>query len=184
MRPMIHGCLKLAALAAVLALAALQAPATAEEQKPDWKRCALDFVQNASDLSNLRLEVPAERLGPNAKLMATIIEKEGLGLAILQVHAALGKCAEPLLKGGRPSDPGELAAGECVGSLMLRLGLLGRIRNGDTLAVVELESPKEALDVLRHLHKVASEASFAKAAWQSLEGGLQCIQAARQSAGD
>lgn len=54
------------------------------------------------EIGNLRLDVPPEKLDPNAPLMASIITKEGGAEAGLQVHVAYATFTEPLVVKGIP----------------------------------------------------------------------------------
>ncbi|MGE0210924.1 MAG: hypothetical protein AB7S41_04445 [Parvibaculaceae bacterium] len=155
------------------------APAAAQE-KPSWRGCAVDFLRNVSDLANLRLDVPPEKLGVNAKLMADILAKEGLASAAMQVHGAYAKCTAALAKESAPRDPQEQAASQCAAGIVGRASILARIRNGETREVVELELPKEVTEVVRALYKAASEESFTKAVWASLDAGVDCVEKARK----
>lgn len=150
------------------------------EEKVSWRGCAMDFVRNFSDLGNLRLDVPPEKLGANAKLLAGIIEKQGLAVAAMQVHGAYAKCTESLAKEGRPRDPEEEKASECAAGIVGRASILARIRNGETREVVELALPKEVTEVVRALYQTSAEESFTKAAWVSLQAGVDCVDAARK----
>ncbi len=168
------------ALAGMLLACGVAGAAAAEEPPLTWRGCAMDFARNALDLGNLRLDVPPEKLGRNAPLMAKIIAKDGLANAGLQVHVAYAKCTEPLAIKGLPLEPGEKLASECAAGSVVRLGALNRMRKGEvSLDELKEGSPPEGRDAVEFLYQTAKNYSFTKAVWASLESGLSCIEQAR-----
>lgn len=165
---------------ALLSLSFALPVAAAAQEKPSWRGCALDFLRNVSDLANLRLDVPPDKLGVNAKLMSDILAKQGLASAAMQIHGAYAKCTEPLAREPQPHDVQEQAASQCAAGIVGRASILARIRNGETREVVELDMPKEVTEAVRALYRTAREESFAKAAWTSLDAGVECVNTARK----
>lgn len=169
------------ALLALTMMCALSAAAFGKEPL-SWRACAMDFTRNAIDLGNLRLDVPPERLGRNAKLMAKIVAKDGLAAAGLEVHVAYAMCTEPLSIKGLPLEPGEKRASECAAGSVIRLAALRRMRTEVTLDELKEGAPEEGRSAIEFLYKTARDYSYTKAVWASLESGLSCIDQARRDA--
>lgn len=156
-------------------------PVAAEAEEPlTWRGCAMDFARNALDLGNLRLEVPPEKLGRNAPLMAKIIARDGLAIAGLEVHVAYAKCTEPLAIKGIPVEPAEKLTSQCAAGSVIRWAALQRMRGDVTLPELKEGAPPEGRDAVEFLYNTAKNYSYTKAVWASLETGLACIDAARR----
>lgn len=178
---MLKNCRISLASAALLALVAA-IPEASAQTKASWQGCAMNFLRNTLDLGEVRMEVPPERIGRNARLMADIIAKDGVAEAALQIHAVYAHCTEPLALQGEPLELAEKLASECGVASVVRFNALGRIKRGEPLDTILETTPEQAREAVTFLHRTAEEASFTKAAFASLESGLSCIDTARRRA--
>jgi hypothetical protein len=147
---------------------------------PNWESCSLDFWQNVSDLNDLDLGVPVEKLGPNAALLAHIHQKEGQFGAAATIELVYARCVEGFSKGNWQASPEYTQYRDCAYQATVDLAALLRMKKGDSLAQIEAIIPQEfhaAIEVLWRNYQLSPE----KAAMLSLTTRQACVERAKDA---
>ena len=122
-----------AATFVIIAISALAA--TAQEPFPNYRSCAVDYVDNFMAFEDVKLGVPVERLQKdrlNGGYIAKLMKEQGGLTTLMSMQRAFAECVRPLGDIRKRASNAMEPYRQCTYVGMIRIGILTSISNGRT----------------------------------------------------